>query len=182
MRALRKLAALAAVVASVHSAEALTYQYSVEKGRLVIQAAGAIEPGEGTRFLQFTEDLPPHLFALFDGHAVIVFDLPGGNLNASFVFASILSRYHLTTGVASGGQCASACVTAWAAGARKTITPDGRIGVHSATLNGFAIAGINSSVVERQYTGVMAEWLRRNGAPAMSSPKQTRPRRTACTG
>ena len=40
MSALRKLAAIAAVLASVRSAEAMSYQYSVDKGRLVIQAAG----------------------------------------------------------------------------------------------------------------------------------------------
>jgi hypothetical protein len=108
--ALRKLAAVAAVLASVHSAEAMTYQYRVEKGRLVIQAAGVIQPDEGIRFLEFASDRPPPLYALFKHKGVVVFDSPGGSLGGGLYLASIISSYGMMTGVAAGGVCASGCV------------------------------------------------------------------------
>jgi hypothetical protein len=42
-------------------------------------------------------------------------------------------QYHLITGVAHGGQCASACVEVWASGVTKTVPTDGRVGIHHAT-------------------------------------------------
>jgi hypothetical protein len=166
MSALRKLAAATALLASAHSAQAMTYQYSVEKGRLVIQAMGDVELDEARRFLDFTDALPPHLFALLYGKASLVFDSPGGNLHGGFVLANLLSGYHLTTGVARGGLCASACVVLWAAGVRKTMGEDSGIGVHSSSLGGTAIEGLDGPLAERHYTGIIADWLRRNGAPA----------------
>jgi hypothetical protein len=55
----------------------MDYQYSVEKGRLVIQAAGDIAVDEGKRFLQFTDSLPPLLFAPFENKVTMVFDSRG---------------------------------------------------------------------------------------------------------
>jgi Clp protease len=151
MSALRKLAATAVLLVSAPAAEAMTYQYSVEKGgRLVIQTAGDIEVDEGKRFLEFTDGLPAHLFALFDGKATIVFDSRGGNLHGGFVLAHIVWNFHLTTSVAKDGQCASACVVAWAAGARRQMEPNSRVGVHQTSLNGAAIAGIDGPTAERQ--------------------------------
>jgi hypothetical protein len=160
---LRKLAVVATLLASAHSAQAMTYLYYVDESRLVIQATGDVEFDEGRRFLDFTDSLPRPVFALLNGKASIVFDSRGGNLHGAFVLANILSGYRLTTGIE--GQCSSACVVIWAAGAHKTIASGSHIGVHSATLNGAAIAGVNGPMTERDYTIVMANWLRRNGAP-----------------
>ena len=134
MSALRKLAAVAAILALTHAAEAMDYHYDVIKGRLMLRGDGDIEVDEGKRFLAFTADLPAHLFAMFDGKATIVFDSRGGNLAAGFVLAHIVWSFHLTTDVSYAGQCASACVVAWAAGAHKQMEKYSRIGVHQASL------------------------------------------------
>jgi hypothetical protein len=102
-----------------HAAEAMDYHYDVIKGRLMLRGDGDIEVDEGKRFLAFTADLPAHLFAMFDGKATLVLDSRGGNLAAGFVLAHIVWSFHLTTDVSYAGQCASACVVAWAAGAHK---------------------------------------------------------------
>ena len=63
MSALRKLAVAAAILASVHSAEALTYTVdTVDAPSLddivVIFASGSIEQGEANRFWRFLDALP----------------------------------------------------------------------------------------------------------------------------
>ena len=165
MSALRKLAAVAAILALTHAAEAMDYHYDVVKGRLLLRGDGDIEVDEGKRFLAFTADLPAHLFAMFDGKATLVLDSRGGNLAAGFVLAHIVWSFHLTTDVSYAGQCASACVVAWAAGAHKQMEKYSRIGVHQVSLNGTAIAGVDGPTAERQYTHIMARWFRTNGAP-----------------
>ena len=146
--ALRKLAAVAAILALTHAAEAMDYHYDVIKGRLMLRGDGDIEVDEGKRFLAFTADLPAHLFAMFDGTATLVLDLRGGNLAAGFVLAHIVWSFHLTTDVSYAGQCASACVVAWAAGAHKQMEKYSRIGVHQVSLNGTAIAGVDGPTAD----------------------------------
>ena len=131
----------------------------------MIQAAGDIEVDEGKRFLEFTDDLPAHLFTLFDGKATMVFDSSGGSLAAGFVIAHIVWNFHLTTSVAKDGECASACVVAWAAGARRQMEAGAHIGVHQAALGRAAAPGEDGPTVERESTAIMARWLRANGAP-----------------
>lgn len=106
----------------------MDYHYDVIKGRLMLRGDGDIEVDEGKRFLAFTADLPAHLFAMFDGKATLVLDSRGGNLAAGFVLAHIVWSFHLTTDVSYAGQCASACVVAWAAGAHKQMEKYSRIG------------------------------------------------------
>ncbi len=160
----------------------MSYQYSVDQGRLFIQAAGDFEADEGKRFLAFIDGLPAHLFTLFDGKATIVFDSPGGELNAGFVLAHIVWSFHLTTSVAKDGQCASACVIAWAAGVRRQMEANARIGVHQAALGRAAAPGEDGPTVERESTAIMAKWLRTNGAPTTSSPRPSRRPRPSSTG
>ena len=167
MSRLRALAAAAALLVSAPPAEAMTYQYSVDQGRLIIQAAGDFETDEGKRFLAFIDGLPAHLFTLFDGKATMVFDSSGGSLAAGFVIAHIVWNFHLTTSVAKDGQCSSACVIAWAAGAHKQMQAGAHIGVHQAALGRAAAPGEDGPSVERYSTAIMARWLRANGAPGI---------------
>jgi hypothetical protein len=167
MSAFRKLAAAAAVLASVQSAEAMNYSYRIDKERLVINAAGEIELDEGQRFLNFTIALPAHAFHLLesDGKAVIVFNSGGGRVGGAFKLATVIEDYRLTTGVARGGRCMSACVIAWVDGVRKTAAPDASIGVHRAGADGTAANTASSRQDSLVVTGVMAKWFRSKGAP-----------------
>ena len=97
--------------------------------------------------------------------AMVVFNSPGGHVGEGEAIGAVIENHRLATGVAAGGQCSSACVLAWAAGARKSIAPDASIGVHNASA-----AEMNEDDVAQRLDGIratseMGKWLRRFGAP-----------------
>jgi hypothetical protein len=65
-------------------------------------------------------------------NAAVVFESPGGNLLAGIGIGRIISQKGYNTGVATCGQCASACALAWIAGAQRYMAPDALIGFHAA--------------------------------------------------
>jgi hypothetical protein len=162
MNALRKLAAMATVVASVQSAEAMDYSYRLYKGRVVIDATGRIEKDEHTRFLDFLKTLPPGVLGK-RGNAV-VFNSDGGSVLEGYGVGFYIKSYQFATGVAVGGECSSACVLAWAMGTRKSSAPDSHIGVHNATLNGEA-GRTTDRLSSLGVTGWMGQLLQKDGAP-----------------
>ena len=168
MSALRKLAAAAVVLASVQSAEAMDYSYRLYKGHVTIDANGTIEKDEPTRLLSFIDTLPPDVRGRIGkdkkGNA-IVFNSGGGLIIEGIAIGIFVQQYHMTTGVAVGGECDSACVLAWAMGVRKTAAPDSRIGVHNATLQGTAGSGTADRLSSLGATGRMGQILKENGAP-----------------
>jgi hypothetical protein len=87
----------------------------------VVTASGIIERDEMARFTQ-----------VVDGIEIdkIVLDSDGGYALQAWKMAQWVHAHHVTTGVAKGSGCASACAMIWASGERRTIPYNGTIGVH----------------------------------------------------
>jgi hypothetical protein len=167
MSALRTLAAVAALLASVQSAEAMDFAVDpAYPDFLVIYATGTIERGNANRFRLFLEALPPDLKRLEDhGSAGVYFDSPGGLVMDAMVFAVLIESHKFVTGVANHGQCSSACVLLWAAGTTKFAQEHTCIGVHNAW-DGVA-QGTDKSRKGGEETAMstMTTWLVMHGAP-----------------
>jgi hypothetical protein len=153
-RFLASLVCGAALIAAASSAHAMDYSYRVIGRQIVIDASGEIESDEAARLFNW-------ISAQRWGHRrayTIVFDSPGGNMSGGVQLASIVAHFQLNTGVAHGGMCASACVMAWSAGARKSTAIDAQIGVHMAAETG-------SGKVASDGTLFYAQFVKRAGAP-----------------
>ena len=156
MRFLTPLVCGAAAFIAASSAHAMDYSYRVFGKQIVIDATGEIEMDEASRLSNWLS-----LSAQSWGHRrayTIVFDSPGGAMYGGVKMADIVARHGLNTGVAHGGECASACVMAWAAGVHKSTATDARIGVHMARDGDYQIAS--------DATLFYAQFVKRTGAPA----------------
>jgi hypothetical protein len=112
-------AALAVAFIAASSAHAMDYSYRVFGKQIVIDATGEIEMDEASRLFNWiNEQRWGHRKAY-----TIVFDSPGGYMVGGVQMASVVERFRLNTGVAHGGECASACVMAWAAGVQSRPQP-----------------------------------------------------------
>jgi hypothetical protein len=160
MSALRKLAAAAAVIASVQSAQAMTYLIdpSDKVGEnLYVYARGTIEEGDADRFRLFIAGLPR-----WKGKTIVTFTSSGGLVSEALALAAVIeSRHYVTT--AMGDQCSSACVLAWSAGAQKYLVAKTCIGVHNATVTGIAKKSL--AAAEDKETLTMMTWVAAHGAP-----------------
>lgn len=152
------LAAMLCGLATPH-AHAMDYSYRVVKNVVVFDAQGEIEFNEYEHFIAWALHLPPAILKL-DAKAM-VFNSRGGNLVGGMALGVAVERLGLNTGVAAGGQCASACVFAWGAGKAKSTAPDAGIFVHLPSHpDGAANAAIDSNIVANS-----AQWLVDHGAP-----------------
>jgi hypothetical protein len=106
----------------------MDYSYRVIGRQIVIDATGEIEMDERDRLAYW---LSTQNWGHRQAHT-IVFDSGGGSMAGGIQMAGIVERYRLNTGVAHGGECASACVMAWSAGVHKSTATDAKIGVHMA--------------------------------------------------
>jgi hypothetical protein len=146
-------AALAVAFIAASSAHAMDYSYRVFGKQIVIDATGEIEMDEASRLFNWIN-------AQRWGHRkayTIVFDSPGGYMVGGVQMASVVERFRLNTGVAHGGECASACVMAWAAGVHKSSATDARIGVHMAR---------DGDQIASDGTLFYARFVKQTGAPA----------------
>jgi hypothetical protein len=145
----------------------MDYSYRLYgQGSVVIDAVGEIQPNEAALFAAFERSLPrsvkgKHL-------ALVVFDSPGGSVSGAIDLAKLIETvFRTNTGVAEGGECASACVLAWAVGAQKSAASNSRIGVHNASVGGTAAADQRTADVAANYSdAIMAKYLAAYGAPA----------------
>jgi hypothetical protein len=154
MRVLTLLVCGAAAFIAASSAHAMDYSYRVFGKQIVIDATGEIGMDEASRLSNW-------LSTQRWGHRrayTIVFDSPGGDMYGGVQIAAIVARHGLNTGVAHGGECASACVMAWAAGVHKSTATDARIGVHMARDGDYQIAS--------DATLFYARFVKQTGAPA----------------
>jgi len=173
MSTLRKLLTAGAVVASVHAAEAMTYQYDIHNGHLAVLAKGPIEAGDGARFESFLANLPQDL--LDQKANFVFFTSEGGLVSEAMTIARAVERNHFMTGTI--GPCQSGCVLPWAAGERKYSVEGDCIGVHSASMD--ALAKGTPKALEKQtrenLEGVanitMAMWFWDHGAPSIVTEK-----------
>jgi hypothetical protein len=145
-------------------AQALDYSYRVYKDTLVIDAAGVFEPDEADNFNAWFNHLPDSVRPVGVKMA-FVFNSRGGSVAGAATVGLYIDQHHLNTGVAAGGRCASSCVLAWAAGAKKSATPDTSIGVHQASRTGINEQGRTYETAAPEGSRYIAEWLRRTGAP-----------------
>lgn len=181
MSALRKLAAAAVILASVHSAEAM--DYSVDRSVddvLVIFATGSVEKGDAERFRRFLGTMPDKRLSQ---PSTVLFNSPGGVVADALAIGALLERNKFMTGVRTGGRCWSACVLAWAVGRVKLANSDTCIGVHTANANGGvdgfpkkpdapdALAKKARKELESTANLDMAVWLWDHGAPRIVTTK-----------
>jgi hypothetical protein len=161
----RAIAAALALSISWAPAQAMDFSYRTYKGHVVIDAVGTFEPNDGMKLESFFQTLPPG--SIFKLGNAIVFDSNGGNVLEAEIMGGIIEQYHLATGVAARGQCSSACVLAWATGTKKSIAPDGYIGLHNARNNtaGQAPNPERDRLDDLYDTCLMGKWLRKYGAP-----------------
>jgi hypothetical protein len=139
VKTLALAAALVATATSIAPADAMEYSYRVYQNRLVIDAQGDIEANEAVRLSDWFRHLPDRIQNLANkSGSAFIFNSPGGAILGGVELGVVIEHIGFNTGIAAGGRCASACVLAWAAGARKTATPDALIGVHSVSINGHA--------------------------------------------
>jgi hypothetical protein len=167
MSALRKLAAAVAVLSGAW-APAQAMDFRVDPSHpdfLMIYATGTIEADSATRFRLFLEALPPDLKRLeARGSAAVVLDSPGGLVMYAMVMAASIESHHFMTGV-SDGQCLSACVLLWAAGATKFVWGHPCIGVHNATDGVAEKTDKQRKEDTYQANSTMVTWLLMHGAP-----------------
>jgi len=148
------LGAITLAVASVPAA-AMDYAWRPYRNQIVIDASGDIEKDEAKRFIAWVEQS----YRQWNGRkaTAIVFNSRGGIIAGGVEMGLVVADFHMTTGVAPGGICASSCVMAWAAGALKSAASDSQIGVHMAREMGGDPA-IDSTILN-------IKWLQKTGAP-----------------
>ena len=128
---LSTLAFATAALAATSPASAMSYSWRAVADHIVIDAAGEIELNEKAAFTAWVQYAAPN----WSGKkaTAIIFNSSGGNVIGGDGLSGVIYQYHLITGVAHGGVCASACVEAWASGVTKTVPIDGIVAVHHAT-------------------------------------------------
>jgi hypothetical protein len=145
----------------------MEYSYRLYgQGSVVIDAVGEIQPNEAALFAAFGRTFPrsvkgKHL-------ALVVFDSPGGSVSGAVGLAKLIETvFRTNTGVAEGGECASACVLVWAVGAQKSAAPNSRVGVHNVSITGMGAADQRTADVAANFgDAITAKYLAAYGAPA----------------
>jgi hypothetical protein len=89
-----------------------------------VRVSGDIEEGDAARAMQAIQAA---------GASGVILETPGGRVWESKKLARWIRSNGLDTAVI--GECASACVVAWAGGVRRYIAPDARLGLHRSATN-----------------------------------------------
>lgn len=108
-------------------ADAMTFAERRLGGLTVVAAAGKIVPGDTARLRAF-------LAGRTISGATILLDSPGGVLGEALDMGRLLRDRRLGTRVATGAECASACVFVFAGGVVREAEPGALLGVHTASL------------------------------------------------
>jgi hypothetical protein len=95
-------------------------------GGTAITLSGLIGPGDAETFKIKAK--------LFPGKATAILSGPGGNLLAAFAIGEFIRLRGWSTYVSD--ECDSACALIWLAGVQRLMTPEAKIGFHSASVNG----------------------------------------------
>jgi hypothetical protein len=155
---MKKFAVAGAIVLSIGSspATAMDYSWRSYSDKIVIDAVGEIKVDEAKNFIAWVEQSRRE----WNGHraTAIVFNSGGGSVAGGREMGIMIADFHVTTGVAHGGQCSSACVLIWSAGAFKSAGTDSKVGVHMAR----NIEGGDPAVDGTIFT---LHWLQKTGAP-----------------
>lgn len=88
----------------------------------MVMVAGELEYGDDGRFRAAVAGLDS---------AIVFFDSIGGNLDAGIEIGKAIRMRQLSTAVAGGEACLSACALAWLAGVTRSIHERGAVGFHA---------------------------------------------------
>jgi hypothetical protein len=155
---MNKFTVAGAVVLSIGSvpATAMDYSWRSYNDKIVIDAVGEIKVDEAKNFTAWVEQSRRE----WNGHkaTAIVFNSGGGSVEGGRQMGIMIADFHMITGVAHGGKCASACVLIWSAGAFKSVGDDSKVGVHMAR-------NIEDGDPTVDGTIFTLRWLQKTGAP-----------------
>lgn len=147
-----------AVALSISStpAAAMEYSWRSYKDKIVIDAVGEITVTEAKSFIAWVERSRRQ----WNGRkaTAIVFNSGGGSVAGGRGMGILVAELHMTTGVAHGGQCSSACVLIWSAGEFKSAGSDSRVGVHMARNIEDGDPAVDGTIFS-------LHWLQKTGAP-----------------
>ena len=155
---MKKFTVAGAIALSIGSvpATAMDYSWRSYSDKIVIDAVGEIKIDEAKNFIAWVEQSRRE----WNGRraTAIVFNSGGGSVAGGREMGIMIADYHMTTGVAHGGYCSSACVLMWSAGAFKSAGSDSKIGVHMAS-------NIEDGDPAVDGTIFTLRWLQKTGAP-----------------
>lgn len=128
-----------------------------KSGRVIIQVSGMIVAGDANLFISAVTQ------ASAAGKSIesVQLNSAGGKLGEAARLAAAIKFARLTTAVASGAVCASACFLAFAAGEQKFASPGALIGVHKASDQG----GVETKA-SGVATALMARLAKELGVPS----------------
>jgi hypothetical protein len=118
---------IASLLAATHSASSMEFRTFVKGGSTNLVARGEIENGDAQRLQAVLE----HTNVT---GATIYLNSPGGLVIESLSIGAVIRQHRLGTVVATGSECASACVFVFIGGIVREVQPRGRLGVHTASL------------------------------------------------
>ena len=155
---MKKLMVAGAILLSIGSgpATAMDYSWRSYSDKIVIDAVGEIKFDEAKNFIAWVEQSRRE----WNGHraTAIVLNSGGGSVAGGREMGIMIADFHMTTGVAHGGECDSACVLIWSAGAFKSVGSDLKVGVHMAH-------NIEDGDPAVDGTIFTLHWLQKTGAP-----------------
>ena len=154
---MKKFAIAGAIVLSIGGgpATAMDYSWRSYSDKIVIDAVGEIKVDEAKNFIAWVEQSRRE----WNGHraTAIVLNSGGGSVEGGREMGIMIADFHMTTGVAHGGQCTSACVLIWSAGAFKSANRL-KVGVHMAIDIESGDPAVNGTIFT-------LHWLQKTGAP-----------------
>ncbi|MBX9826436.1 MAG: ATP-dependent Clp protease proteolytic subunit [Xanthobacteraceae bacterium] len=118
------------LVSLVHAAE-FTSAVSKE-GRTILLLDGRIEPGDSMKLALMVTALDNQNRAV----SALYLNSPGGKGDDAQAMAALVKHHKISTIVADGAKCASACFIVFAAGHKKFADDRAQIGVHRASEKG----------------------------------------------
>ena len=107
------------------SARAADYAVRYYDGKPIVDISGLIVEDEDRRFLQWVKanNIPKP--------TIVTFNSRGGHPLGGINLGDAMRTNGITTAVANGGECSSACFFAWAGGVKRIVGQGGKVGVHS---------------------------------------------------
>jgi hypothetical protein len=127
---------------------AMNFYIESRDGREVLVATGPIELGDQFAYRDALEKTPvqPH------GARVVYLDSPGGSVSAALAMSAVNDDFIVHMVIPSLAECASACASIlFVSGAFRTMSPTGRFGQHSCSLNGIADADCNEELAQHAF-------------------------------
>lgn len=131
-----------------------TIKLDGDGGKMLLSLRGVIGDGDAGRF-----DVVLAMLRTRSTIVGLVIDSKGGDLLEAEAMAETIRKDNLPVAVVNGASCASACFLLFAAGSLRFVTPDSRVGVHSAS------AGHGEDMRTLAATTAMARDARGYGVP-----------------